>query len=137
MNANIYLTQQDKLRLDELLDVAKHFDYRDRGDLKMLERELRRAVVVDAREVPRDVVTMNSRVEILDLGTGEKMVFTLVFPRDANLEEDKISILAPLGTAIIGYRVGNEFTWTVPHGVRRLKVTNILYQPEAAGDFIP
>lgn len=135
MRNELYITKQDKQRLEELLEVAKSFDYRDRGDLKLLEGELRRAVLVDAREVPTDVITMNSRVELQDLDRAEKMVFTLVFPRDANVEEDKISILAPLGTGMIGYRVGDEFEWKVPHGVRRLKVTKVLYQPEAAGDF--
>ena len=75
---------------------------------------------------------MNSRAELLDLDTGERMDFTLVFPIDANIEEGKISVLAPLGTAMLGYRVGDEFEWTVPYRLRRLKVTHVQFQPEAA-----
>jgi regulator of nucleoside diphosphate kinase len=78
---------------------------------------------------------MNSKAEIRDLNTKETMTYTLVFPLDANIDEGKISILAPLGTAILGYRVGDEFEWEVPSGKRRLRIEKILYQPEAAGDY--
>ncbi len=78
---------------------------------------------------------MNSKVEILDLDTQETMTYALVFPRDANIDEGRISILAPLGTAILGYRVGDEFEWEMPNGQRRLKIVKIPYQPEAAGDY--
>ncbi|HYJ07251.1 MAG TPA: GreA/GreB family elongation factor, partial [Chthoniobacterales bacterium] len=76
--------------------------------------------------------TMNSRAELLDLETGERMEFTLVFPMDANIEAGKISVLAPLGTAMLGSRVGDEFEWIVPYGLRRLKVVAVRFQPEAA-----
>jgi len=92
-------------------------------------------VIVDSREVLQDVITMNSRAELVDLDTNETMVFTLVFPRDANIDEGKISVLAPLGAAILGYRLGDQFEWQVPAGIRRLKITKIVYQPEAAGDY--
>jgi regulator of nucleoside diphosphate kinase len=75
---------------------------------------------------------MNSRGELLDLDTGERMEFTLVFPSEANIDEGKISVLAPLGTAMLGYRVGDKFDWTVPYGLRRLKMTIVHLQPEAA-----
>jgi regulator of nucleoside diphosphate kinase len=74
---------------------------------------------------------MNSRAELVDLETNEVMQFTLVLPRGAKIDEGKISVLAPLGTAMLGYRVGDEFEWHVPYGVRRLKVTNVHFQPEA------
>jgi regulator of nucleoside diphosphate kinase len=73
---------------------------------------------------------MNSRAELLDLETGERMEFTLVCPADANIEEGKISVLAPLGAAMIGYRVGDEFEWSVPYGERRFRVTAVRFQPE-------
>ena len=74
---------------------------------------------------------MNSRAELLDLDSGERMEFTLVFPSDANIEAGKISVLAPLGTAMLGYRVGDEFEWHVPYGIRRFKVNYVYFQPEA------
>ena len=74
---------------------------------------------------------MNSRAELIDLDSGERMEFTLVFPSDANIEAGKISALAPLGTAMLGYRVGDEFEWHVPYGTRRFKVNRVYFQPEA------
>ena len=78
---------------------------------------------------------MNSKVCLRDLDTGEELEYTLVFPGDANLEAGKISILAPVGTALIGYRSGDRISWTVPGGIRKLKIIKVLYQPEAAGDY--
>jgi len=78
---------------------------------------------------------MNSRVHLVDLDTQEEMVYTLVFPQDAEISQSKISVLAPIGTAMLGYRVGDTFTWQVPDGVRRLQVKKVLYQPEASGDY--
>jgi regulator of nucleoside diphosphate kinase len=104
---------------------------RARAEVTGLRSELERAEIVAPDEVPPDVITMNSRAELLDLDTNERMEFTLVFPAQADIEEGKISILAPLGTAMLGYRVGDEFEWAVPHGYRRLRVTQIEFQPEA------
>jgi len=69
------------------------------------------------------------------LDTGEEMIFTLVFPGNASIERDRISVVAPIGTAMLGHRVGDEFEWEVPAGSVRLRVEEVLYQPEAAGDF--
>jgi regulator of nucleoside diphosphate kinase len=85
-----------------------------------------------ADEIPEDIITVNSRAELLDLETGERMEFTLVLPMDANIEAGKISVLAPLGAAMLGYRAGDEFEWVVPYGLRRLKVMAVRFQPEAA-----
>ena len=103
--------------------------------MKLLEEELRRAVIVEPKEIPGDVITMNSRAEMRDLESGETVAFTLVFPSEANIEEEKISVLAPIGAGMLGYRVGDEFEWNVPDGVRHMKVTKVHYQPEAAGNF--
>jgi regulator of nucleoside diphosphate kinase len=76
---------------------------------------------------------MNTRVRLADIETNEKQVYTVVFPSEANLEQRKISILAPIGTAILGYRLGDTVEWPVPGGIRKLRIEEILYQPEAAG----
>jgi regulator of nucleoside diphosphate kinase len=131
----IIMTKFDHERLKELLGVANSFAYGGRVDLAKLAGELERAEILDSKEIPPDVVTMNSKAEISDLDTGENMTYTLVFPRDANVDEGRISILAPLGTAILGYRVGEEFEWDVPSGKRRLRIAKVLYQPEAAGHY--
>jgi regulator of nucleoside diphosphate kinase len=64
------------------------------------------------------------------------MIYSLVFPNEADADEGRISILAPVGTAMIGYRVGDVIEWQVPSGLRRLKVEEIIYQPEASGDYL-
>ena len=135
MKNSIYITSQDKQRLEELLAEVSVSDPRQHGDLKLLEEELRRAVIVEPKEIPGDVITMNSRAEMRDLESGEIVAFTLVFPSEANIDEEKISVLAPIGAGMLGYRVGDEFRWNVPSGLRRMKVTKVHYQPEAAGDF--
>ena len=128
----IYVTTQDKQRLEDLLMEVEASDPRKHGDLKALTEELHRAVIVDPKDVSGDVITMNSHAEMRDLESGETVAFTLVFPTEANIDEEKISVLAPIGAGMLGYRVGDQFEWNVPGGLRRMKVD---YQPEAAGDF--
>lgn len=131
----LYITEFDKSRLEELIAVAEDFGGHDRKDLKSLQQELAKAKVVSPRSVPADVVTMNSKVVLRDLDTSEEMTYVLVFPRDASIEAGTISVLAPVGTAILGYAKGDIVEWPVPSGVRRLRIDDVLYQPEAAGDY--
>jgi len=131
----IFITAFDKERLDELVAVAREFGDHARQDLDDLGAELIRAKVVDSRVVPPSVVTMNSKVLLRDVDTSEEMTYSLVFPKDADIGSGAISILAPVGTAILGYREGEVVEWPVPSGRRRIKIERILYQPEAAGDF--
>ncbi|MBS0313755.1 MAG: nucleoside diphosphate kinase regulator [Burkholderiales bacterium] len=131
----IFITKFDKARLEELISVADEFGGRDRKDLEALADELDRADVVASAEVPPDVVTMNSKVVLSDQKTGEKMTYVLVFPKDANVAEGRISVLAPVGTSILGYAKGDVVEWTVPYGKRLIRIDDVLYQPEAAGDF--
>ena len=100
-----------------------------------MKAELDRATIVKPQEVPPTVVTMNSTIALVDLDTGEEETHTLVFPEDADISEGKISILAPIGTAMLGYEIGDVFEWEVPAGKRRLRVERIVYQPEASGNF--
>lgn len=131
----IYITDKDMARLEELLEIAGEYAARDNKHLEELSRELLKAEVVESAEIPANVVTMNSQVLLLDVDTNESKTYRLVFPRDADLEQNRISILAPIGTAMIGCRVGNVIRWNAPAGERRLKIARILYQPEAAGDY--
>ena len=128
---NIIVTAADHAELDNVITFTGKVSERAHAELHALEGELRRAEIVTPEAIPSDVITMNSRAELVDLKTNEVMQFTLVLPRDAKIDEGKISVLAPLGTAMLGYRVGDEFEWHVPYGVRRLKVTNVYFQPEA------
>jgi len=131
----IFITEQDRSRLWQLVTSAKYSEYRGSKYFEALVGELERAMVVEPKSVPPDVITMNSRVQLVDLESGDTMEYTLVFPQDADLAQGKISVLAPIGTAMLGYRVGDVFSWQVPSGERRIKVEAIPYQPEAAGDY--
>ena len=133
-NRSIIITEFDLERLNKLLAAADR-DCRKKKYLEDLENELCRGKVVAPQDVPADVVTMNSRVRLRDLDTGEEEVYSLVFPDNADISQNRISILAPIGTALIGYRVGDIIEWEVPAGLSRLQIEEILYQPEAAGDY--
>ena len=131
----LYITEFDKSRLEELMAVADEFGGKKRKDLEALAKELEKAKVVAPKDVPKNVVTMNSKVVLRDMETSEEMTYILVFPRNANLSAGAISVFAPIGTAILGYAKGDIVEWDVPDGVRRLQIDNVLYQPEAAGDY--
>lgn len=131
----IYVTEFDRTRLVNLLNVAGSWNDKDIDDLTRLENELEQVHVVSSQAIPSDVVTMNSRARVRDLDSSEEMVFTLVFPAEADYIRGRLSVLAPIGTALLGYRAGDTVELQVPSGVRRLKIEQILYQPEAAGDY--
>ncbi|HHX41232.1 MAG TPA: nucleoside diphosphate kinase regulator [Armatimonadetes bacterium] len=125
---DIYVTEEDRTRLLEML----RRDPPASEGLRTLAAELDRARVVTTQEVPSDVITMDSQVQLEDLDTGQEMVCTLVFPEDADASQGKVSVLAPIGMAMLGYRVGDVFEWQVPSRKRRLLVKAVLYQPEAS-----
>jgi regulator of nucleoside diphosphate kinase len=129
----IQVTQGDMEKLMALLASRLKSPTRDREHLEMLAQELDRAEIVRSRDIPADTVTMHSHVLVRDLDTGGESTYTLVFPSDADIAKGKISILAPIATALLGYREGDEIEWPTPGGRRRLNVIQVLYQPEAAG----
>ena len=129
----IRVTRDDLERLERVVAARRGVARRDEAHLDALEEELERAEVVEPTDMPADVVTMRSRVRVRDLGSGQETVYTLVFPREADVKAGRLSVLAPIGTALLGYRQGDEIEWPVPGGSRRLKVMKVLFQPEAAG----
>jgi regulator of nucleoside diphosphate kinase len=134
--ATIYINEVDLARLRKLIEFARETgNDANRMYLDRLEGELERAEVVNPNDIPRDVVTMRSTVRLKDLDNGKEMVYSLVFPNEADVDEGKISVLAPVGTAMIGYRVGDVIEWEVPSGLRRLRVEEVIYQPETSGDY--
>jgi len=131
----IHITNADMQKLTNLIEGLQGGSAQTIQYLEDLEKELNRAKVTSPKKIPKDVITMNSEVRLQDLDSSEVLTYTLVFPAQANIEKNKISILAPIGTALLGYRVGDIVEWSVPSGRRRLKVQEVLYQPEAAGDY--
>lgn len=132
---NIYITQHDLDRLEELIAVARKADTLDMDYLDKLDDALLAKTSIGSRAVPPDVITMNSRVRLTDPLTGQTQDYTLVFPANADAAAGRISVLAPLGTAMLGAAYGQTIAWEAGGSMRRLRVEEILYQPEAAGDF--
>jgi regulator of nucleoside diphosphate kinase len=130
----LLLSRVDVERIEALLELPAA----DGIDTSALQAELNRAEVVEPAQMPADVITMNSTARFLIMDgaheTGEERELTLVYPRDADGSPDKVSILAPVGSALLGMRVGDEIEWPAPGGALLLKVLSIRYQPEAAGE---
>ena len=131
----IHITKSDYERLSALIEKTREGNRMDGENVNKLEAELDRAEIVDAKDISRKVITMRSTVRLKDLVSGEANTYSLVFPSEADFSQGKISVLAPIGTAILGYKSGDTIEWPVPSGVRKLKIDKILYQPEAAGDY--
>lgn len=110
-------------------------DQHDSPASDSLDAELRRAVIVPQREVPADVVTMNSEVVYEDCATAARRVVRVVYPKDADARAGKVSVLAPIGSALLGLRVGQSIEWQVPNGKKRVRVVELKYQPEAHGHY--
>ncbi|MBA8889324.1 regulator of nucleoside diphosphate kinase [Dokdonella fugitiva] len=128
----IVVSSLDLERIEAMLDAPA---YRDQAGAIALRDELARADVLAPAQMPNDVVTMNSRVRAVDLDNGDAYDLTLVYPRDADGDAGRVSVLAPVGSAILGLRIGQTMQWPMPGGRRMtLRVDAIHYQPEAAGD---
>jgi len=125
MTLPIYITEDDARRLRPLVRATTLPKGPDAENLKRLESELERAHVVPESDLPANVIAMNSTVELEDLTDGERFTYTLVYPEHADVDQGRISILAPLGTAMLGYRVGDTFEWPVPGGTIRVRVLRL------------
>ena len=129
----IFIGEHDMERLRSLIESGSG---RDAPYLARLEEELDKARIVTPKEVPEDVITMNSVVRVKDLDTGEESTYRLVFPAKAGATANAISVIAPIGTALLGYREGDVIEWTVPAGRKRMQVVELVYQPERLGNFV-
>ena len=118
--------------LQRLLPVV---DHHASAASEALEIELHRATIVTQRAVPADVVTMNSEVVYEDCATLTKRRVRVVYPKDADAARGQVSVLAPIGSALLGLRVNQAIEWPVPNGKKRIRVLEIRYQPEACGDY--
>ena len=130
----ILITEANLKRIEDIIRYAGESNEHQKNNIERLSEDLERATVVDSKDIPPDVVTINSTLKIRDLDSGEEMVFTLVSPSNADLSQGRISLLAPVGASVVGYRSGDIVEWPVPGGLKRLKIEKVLYQPEAAGD---
>ena len=129
----LIINKDDRERLESLFftDFASAFN--DKPYLQSLRGELNAAQILPPEEIPPDVVTMNSTVRLRQFRSKDVETYTLVYPKDADIANDKLSVLAPIGTAILGYRVGDQVQWKVPSGVVRFWIEELVFQPERDG----
>ncbi|MBS7780177.1 MAG: nucleoside diphosphate kinase regulator [Comamonas sp.] len=128
----IILSSLDLDRIEALLAAIPASVFPGKADL---EAELDRADVVEPAQMPPNVVTMNSTVQFEILETRQDFRLTLVYPRDIDGSADRVSIFAPVGSALLGLSVGDELAWPGPGGkTMTVRVTGIIYQPESAGE---
>jgi regulator of nucleoside diphosphate kinase len=125
---NLLVSSADRDRLLRLIDSARLDRRVPATSLDLLEGELARATIMSLGDLPGDVITMNSTVWFRDLDTGEMENYTLVFPPEADVSQNRISIFAPIGTALLGYRQRDVVEWQVPAGRRRFLITKVSQQ---------
>ncbi len=131
----ILITKQDFTRIHKSISDAKQNNIIKKEDAEKLLNELHSAKIVESEEIPADVVTMNSVVKIHFQNNKTTTEFKIVYPDQADIKAKKISIFSPVASALIGYRVNDEIDWIVPSGMTKIVIDEIIYQPEAAGDF--
>jgi regulator of nucleoside diphosphate kinase len=125
----IMITEADLERLRRLIDSARKFGQRDLEHIDSLEYELDRAII-KVGEAPASVVALGSWVRLKDLDSKQNFRYQIVLPKDSDVAENRISVLAPIGTGLLGYRVGAIVEWKVPSGVRRFKILDVQHQTE-------
>ena len=131
----VTLTKNDYTRIYKAITDAKNSKTINSNEAEKLLSELSKAEIVPSEKIDKDVVTMNSEVKLFFENTQKEQSFKIVYPQGANLKENKISIFSPIATALIGYKIGDEIEWIVPGGMTKIKIIDLIYQPEAAGDF--
>lgn len=131
----LIINRLDYARIKKSINDARQSGSISNREAEKLMAELDAAEIVDPEAIPNNIVTMNSIVKVSFLHNGKQVQFQIVYPDQANLKEKKVSIFSPVATALIGYKVGDEVDWVVPTGLTRIRVDEIIYQPEAAGDY--
>lgn len=131
---NIIVNRLDYIRIKKQIGEAKQNKTIDASEAEKLINELNSATIMDPDKIPGDVVTMNSVVKITFVDAGKQQELKIVYPNEANLKEKRVSIFSPVATALIGFRVGDLIEWMVPGGLTKIRIDEIIYQPEAAGD---
>lgn len=114
----------------EFTDFARPSNKHDLKYFEQLEEEVYRATIVKPENILSNFVTINSKVQLREINSDIEIIFTLVFPSEADLSEHKISILAPIGSAVIGWQAGNIIEWGAPGGMNKLKIDKVVNQPE-------
>jgi regulator of nucleoside diphosphate kinase len=133
--SKLIVNRLDYARIKKSISDARQFKSISNIEAEKLMEELDSATIVEPENMPANVVTMNSIVKLSFLNNNKQVQFQIVYPDQANFKENKISIFSPIATALIGYKVSDEIEWIVPAGITNIRIDEIIYQPEAAGDY--
>jgi len=131
----IVLSELDHARIQKSINEAQQSKSISESEAESLTKELNEAKIVASEEIPDDVVTMNSKVQITFLKNKKQIELKIVYPSEADSSKNQISIFSPIAAALIGNKVGDTIDWVVPSGPTSIRIDAISYQPEAAGDF--
>ncbi|MBN2213698.1 MAG: GreA/GreB family elongation factor [Bacteroidales bacterium] len=135
MKGDIQITELDYIWLCNLINSARDKQSAELKNIEVLGSEIRRAKKVDSKEITSEFVTMNSLIEVTDLDKEIKMIIKLVYPEDADFKKGFISILSPLGSALLGYKAEDIISFEVPKGIKEIRINKIIYQPEVNGEY--
>ncbi|GIL23443.1 MAG: prokaryotic transcription elongation factor, GreA/GreB domain protein [Bacteroidota bacterium] len=131
---NITVTTNDHKRLTALLEFASIKTIMPEIE-KLLYNKLIVARALPQESISKHVITMNSRVLLKELSSEREIELTITYPQDANNHERKVSILSPIGIALLGRQVGDQVSWKIPRGTGQFEIVDVRYQPEAVGDY--
>lgn len=135
MEGKIKITDQDYVRLCNLITSLKQSKNGELKNISVLAEEIARAERVDPKQISPEIVTMNSTVEIMDLDTSKSQIVSLVYPIDADFKKGNVSILSLVGSALLGYKAGSKISFEVPLGKKEMIIKKIIYQPESNDEF--
>ena len=133
--SRLIVNRLDYARIKKSISDARDFKSINKSESDKLMKELDSAEIVEPEAIPSNVVTMNSIVKLSFLNNDRQIQLQIVYPEQANMTENKISIFSPIATALIGYKVKDEIECIVPAGLTKIRIDEIIYQPEAAGDY--
>ncbi|MEZ5107020.1 MAG: GreA/GreB family elongation factor [Draconibacterium sp.] len=136
MEGKIKITELDHLRLSKEVIIARNEKNIELKNLEMLAHEIKRAEKVDSKAITPEFITMNSVVKVENLETNKIMTVKIVYPKEANFKKGHLSVFSPMGSALLGYKVGDTVQFEAPKGIIEIKILSIDYQPEANGDYL-
>ena len=135
MKTDIIITELDYTRLCTIINISRQRQSTEFKNIEVLGSEIKRAKKIKSKKITPEFITMNSLIEVSDLETNRLMQLKLVYPGEADFKKGHISVLSPLGSALLGYKIGDTVSFAVPKGEKSVMINKILYQPEANGEF--
>ena len=136
METNIKITELDFIRLSKLVGASRSDKNIELKNINALAQELKRAEKVDSKKITSEFVTMNSVVQVINESTNTLMTIKIVYPKEADFKKGNVSVLSPMGSALLGYKVGDSVQFDAPKGKVTIKIQQIDYQPEANGEYL-